>query len=146
MNAITIMENQLIQKIKDNWFIHLSIEKDIIEKNFDWVDLIIEDKVLKGTGTLFVNGIDYSIEINYSPFFKFRMDRIYVRKPKLKFNNYIHVYPDLSLCLYHPRIDKPLNSIVPLHKMIPWISEWCHFYQEWKKYRVWLGREIMHRF
>ena len=51
---------------------------------------------------------------------------------------------DLSLCLYHPIIDKPTFRIIPLFQMIPWISEWIVFYEQWKKYGVWLGKEIKH--
>ena len=50
----------------------------------------------------------------------------------------------MSLCLYHPIIDKPYLQCIPLYKMIPWITEWIIFYIQWKKYGVWLGREIKH--
>jgi hypothetical protein len=30
--------------------------------------------------------------------------------------------------------------------MIPWITEWIVFYEQWKKYGVWFGAEIKHTF
>lgn len=54
------------------------------------------------------------------------------------------MYGDLSLCLYHPIIDKKPSETIALFTMIPWISEWCIHYEEWKKYKVWLGKEISH--
>lgn len=33
---------------------------------------------------------------------------------------------------------------IPLFRMIPWITEWIIFYEQWKKYGIWLGKEIKH--
>jgi len=38
----------------------------------------------------------------------------------------------------------PAFRTIALFNMIPWISEWIVFYEQWKKYGVWLGREIKH--
>lgn len=145
MSLITALEGRMLSNIRKNWLIHLTVEKEIIEKRFDWLDLSIKGKVLTGKGCITINGNDYCIEVKYCPFLNLRMDYIRITNQKILYNDDIHLYEDLSLCLYHPRIDKPTFGIVPLHKMIPWISEWCHFYEEWKKYNVWLGREIKHR-
>lgn len=145
MNVITIMEERRLQEYKDNWLINLIVEKQIIQERFNWLNLSIQGKVLSGKGCITANGKKYCVEINYSPFFRFKMDDIHITNHKIEYHDDIHVYGDLSLCLYHPRIDKPVFGVVPLHKMIPWITEWCHFYEEWKKYGVWLGKEIKHR-
>ena len=143
-NLITILEERSILDIKKNWLAHLIIQEEIIRRNFDWIVLVIDGYKLSGKGQLFVNEKKYVIEIKYSPFYPFRMDRIRVMNQKIKFHNSIHVYPDCSLCLYHPYIDKPYNKEISLFNMIPWIVEWCHFYEEWKKYGVWLAKEIKH--
>ena len=144
MNVITTLEESVLKQYRNNWLVHLLVEKHLIQQQFDWLSLVVKGKMLVGSGVLHVDESEYEIQIQYSPFFKFKMDSIQVTNHKIKYNDDIHVYGDLSLCLYHPVVDKPALGIVPLHKMIPWISEWCHFYGEWKKYGVWLGREIKH--
>lgn len=138
------MEGTKLSFIRNNPLIHLQVEADIIRKNYDWLKIKIADKMIFGKGSLMVDGVLFEIEIKYSPFFGARMDRITIVNHKISFNHEIHVYEDLTLCLYHPVIDKPFFGVVPLHKMIPWISEWCHFYGLWKKYGVWLAPEVKH--
>jgi len=144
MSLIEIMENKLAEDYKRNSSYLLYMEKQLVEHFFSWLNLIqIKDAII-GEGVIYVGGEDFKIRLMYSPFFPFRFDRIYIENRNIKYNSAIHVYKDLSLCLYHPRLDKPLLKIVPLVKMIPWITEWCVHYSEWKKYKVWLGREIKH--
>lgn len=147
MNIITILEANIIAEHKKHWFIFLSIQKYIIEKHFSWLNLKIveKNKTLYGNGLLNINGKDYHIELYYSPFYEFRYDRIYIKDKSIAYNDQIHLYRDMSLCLYHPIIDKSKLQIVPLCRMIPWITEWIVFYNQWKKYGIWLGKEIKHR-
>lgn len=146
MNLITALEPNRISEIKENWYVFLNIEKSLVEKYFKWLDLKIltNSKTLLGKGTLNFEKVIYEIEIYYSPFFNFRYDRVYIKNKSIKYNDDIHLYGDLSLCLYHPVIDKPLLRGIPLYKMIPWITEWIVLYEEYKKYGVWLGKEIKH--
>lgn len=146
MNLITILEGKKMVEHKNNWFIFLTIQKYLVEQNFSWINLKIIDKTLYGSGTLEVNGANYHIEIYYSPFNEFRYDRIYIKDKTIRYNDNIHLYRDLSLCLYHPVIDKPKLQMIPLYKMIPWITEWIVFYNQWKIYGVWLGKEIKHKY
>ena len=146
MNVITILEGKLFQDARKFYFIHLEVEAAIIRANYDWLKVVVKEKVLHGKGVIDVNGVQYHIELKYSPFYRGRMDRIFITNHKIKYHDDIHLYNSNppTLCLYHPIIDKPLFKLVPLHKMIPWITEWCHFYGEWKKYGVWLAPEIKH--
>lgn len=127
-----------------NYQVFLTIEKYFVEQNFNWLKLELKDKILFGNGSVNIGNKNYCIEILYSPFYPNRFDRIFIRENRLEFNDKIHLYRDMSLCLYHPIIDKPLLGFIPLYKMIPWISEWIIHYNEWKKYGVWLGKEIKH--
>lgn len=147
MNLITAMAGEIKRNHKQDWFIFLSIQKCLVEKHFDWLSLYIdtENKTLLGQGDLNCNGKKNKILLQYSPFNKYRYDRIYISDKSIMFNDDIHLYGDLSLCLYHPLIDQPLLQIIPLFKMIPWIGEWLIFYEQWKKYGVWFGNEIRHR-
>lgn len=122
----------------------LFVQKVLVEVQFPWLKVSVRNKVLLGEGKLDIFGIKYHIELTFSPFYPFRFDRIYLKNAGIIFNPAIHVYRDLSLCLYHPLIDMPLCKTVPLVDMVSWIPEWCIHYQEWKKYGVWLGKEIKH--
>lgn len=146
MNLITALEASRISEIKKNWCVFLNIEKSLVEKHFEWLDLKIhhQSKVLFGKGTLNFKNKKYDIELYYSPFLSYRYDRIYIKDKSIKYNDDIHLYKDLSLCLYHPIIDKPILRGIPLYKMIPWITEWIVLYEKYKQYGVWLGKEIKH--
>lgn len=144
MNLITTMENRILNEYRNNCYLNLLIEKDLVEKHFDWLKLKIKSNEINGDGSINVGLNKYNIEVRFSPFFNQRFDRIFIRDKSIKYNDMIHLYKDMSLCLYHPRLDKPIFSTIPLYKIIPWISEWCVFYEEWKKYGIWLGKEIKH--
>jgi hypothetical protein len=147
MNLIITTENKRVENYKKNYKILFEIEKYFIEKNFDWIKIEINGKLLMGKGNLKTGKKTFPVEIHYSPFFfdSFgRFDLIRIKDVTLKYNKDIHVYRNLSLCLYHPIIDKEPSETIPLVRMIPWITEWCVHYEEWKKYKVWLGREIKH--
>jgi hypothetical protein len=146
MNLIAILEENVKCKQKKQWYIFLLVEKFLVEKHFEWIDLKInaEKKSLIGKGILNVEGKNYDISLAYSPFNQHRYDRIYINDSTIEFNNSIHLYADKSLCLYHPLFDKPMFNTIPLFKMIPWITEWIIFYELWKKYGVWLNDEIKH--
>jgi len=146
MNHTTVLEDNFENDIKSNWHFFLSCQKQLVEQNFDWLKIMLDAKnqQLIGTGELNVGGKKFSLILSYSPFNTFRYDRIYITNQNLKYHRAIHVYSNNSLCLYHPKIDQPLLQITPLVKMIPWITEWVVFYEHWKKYGVWLGKEIKH--
>lgn len=142
MTHTIILEELLNKQYQRNVRINLRIEKMLVEKYFTWIKLEHQSNLLEGSGTLILNGIAYKIKLKYSPFFSGHLDRIYVEG--VQYHPKIHLYGDKSLCLYHPKIDKSPFSIIPLVKIIPWISEWCINYENWKKYGVWLGDEIQH--
>lgn len=146
MNLITALEASRISEIKKNWCVFLNIEKALVEKHFEWLDLKIhhQNKAIFGKGTLNFKNKRYDIELYYSPILSYRYDRIYIKDKSIKYNDDIHLYKDLSLCLYHPIIDKPMLRGIPLYKMIPWITEWIVLYEKYKQYGVWLGKEIKH--
>lgn len=129
-----------------HWFLFLSIQKYLVEKNFGWLRLYIDSdtKALIGKGKLRINRKEYEILLSYSPFHKYRYDRIFINDNCIEYREDNHLYIDNSLCLYHPLIDKPLFQIMPLYRMVPWISEWIVWYEHWKIYGVWLGEEIRH--
>ncbi len=146
MKLIIAMEEIIRKGHQKNWDVFLSVQKSLVEKYFDWIGLTIcaKDKALLGKGILRLNGKSYTILISYSPFHYHRYDRIFIFDRSIKYHRDIHLYSDLSLCLYHPVIDQASFQKIPLLKMIPWVTEWIVFYEQWKKYGVWLGKEIKH--
>jgi hypothetical protein len=146
MNLIITLENSIRKYHQDNWEMFLSVQKTLVEQHFDWIKLYIDkkDKRLIGKGNLQIGKKNQPVILSYSPFNGLRYDRIFIIDNQLKYHRDIHLYSDLSLCLYHPLIDQGLLRKIPLAKMVPWIGEWIIFYQQWKKYGVWLGKEIKH--
>lgn len=146
MNHITTLEEIVRKNHQANWELFLSLQKDLVEQNFDWIKLKVDkkNKQLLGKGDLNLGNMNFSVILSYSPFNPSRYDRIYLIDNKLEYHRDIHVYGDLSLCLYHPLIDQGPFQKISLVKIIPWISEWIVFYLQWKKYGVWFGKEIKH--
>lgn len=146
MNIIETLEGNNIYNHRKKWYSFLFIEKILVEKYFDWVSLNINKKTkcLEGKGILNISNKSYKISLQYSPYFGIRYDKIFIDSPNIQYNNSIHLYKDKSLCLYHPIMDNTELGFVPLYKIIPWIIEWVIFYEQWKKYGVWLGKEIKH--
>lgn len=147
MDLITILEANIKRENQKNWLPFLIVQKALVEKYFDWLDLSIDiqNKSLKGKGIINIGDKSYLIKLAFSPFFHLRYDKIFIEDKSIKYNDNIHLYAnDLSLCLYHPIVDQPILNKIPLFKMVPWISEWIVFYEQWKKYGVWLGKEIKH--
>lgn len=146
MGIITTMVENTKEHHQKDWYTFLFIQKLFVEKHFTWLKLALDkkNKQLIGKGTLQIGSKSYKILLSYSPFQKFRYDRIYVCDDTIKYHDDIHLYYDNSLCLYHPVIDKLPGKNISLCEMIPWISEWLVHYNQWKKYKVWLGKEIKH--
>ncbi|OPC06980.1 hypothetical protein BAS09_18255 [Elizabethkingia ursingii] len=147
MDPITILAENIRKENQKNWFSFLIVQKALVEKYFDWINLHInkDSKSLEGHGILKIGEKFYSIRLTYSPFYLFRYDRIYIDDKSIKYNDDIHLYKDLSLCLYHPVVDQSFRVKMPLYEIIPWISEWIIHYVQWQKYGVWLGKEIKHQ-
>lgn len=147
MSHITTLEINKVRALEKDYYTYLSLEKALVESYFPWLELVITGNVLKGEGNLEIGVRRYPVSVLYSPFFYDRIGRfdiIKIEDKSIRYNKNILLYRDMSLCLYHPIIDKPPFEIIPLVKMIPWITEWCVHFDDWKKYGVWLGKEILH--
>ncbi len=144
MNLIEILEDKIQHQNRLQWLLYLTKEKFFAEKYFRWLKFEIDHSagILIGQGNLFSNHKSYEITIRYSPFYRYRYDKIFIKG--ISYHRDIHMYPDASLCLYHPFFDKPAFKHVELFRIIPWISEWIVFYEQWRRYGVWLGKEIKH--
>lgn len=136
------METEVTAACRRDHAPFLFAQMALVRRHFQWLDVQLTGKVLKGSGTLEVGGKRYQVTLSYSPFYPYRFDRISITG--ISYHPKIHLYADLNLCLYHPVQDMPPFQTIPLVEMVPWITEWCIHYQEWQKYGVWLGKEIAH--
>lgn len=75
MNHITVLEENIKRENQRRWYLFLSLEKFLIEKNFDWLKIFINEKnkSLIGKGELKIGGKSYNILISYSPFINIDM-------------------------------------------------------------------------
>lgn len=128
------------------WITFLETHHFLVKKKFEWINWLVNKRYrrLEGKGNLVIDGQTYKIKILYSPYFSGSYDRIYITSPLIKYHDEIHVYRDLSLCLYHPVIDIPSSQIMPLYRILPWISEWIINYRKWQRYGIWFSDEIAH--
>lgn len=56
-----------------------------------------------------------------------------------------HLYPDGSLCLYHPSQYRWKCSELLVHSIIPLTCLWLHCYDIWVATGVWFGDEYPHQ-
>ena len=147
MNAIETLDILNNRNHKRDIHLFLHVEKYMVEQNFDWLSLKIKGKCLYGEAYLSPTGSkgNYLIQVYFSPFLWSQQDRryerIFIKKPNIKFNSKIHMYSDKALCLYYPN---DYVSHIPLFKCLVWTSEWLLKYEYFKKKGVWIGEEVKH--
>lgn len=81
----------------------------------------------------------YTVAIVYM---KFR-PRVYIISPEI--DEYApHLYPDNSLCLYHPSDQSYHENLFIADTIIPWTAEWLYYYEKWLEDEVWWAPEAPH--
>ena len=85
--AVNTIEKIINENYKSNYRLNLILEKHLVELNFDWLKLRISNKAIIGSGRFYLEKKYYDIEINYSPFFLYRNDRVYLRSEKFSFDD-----------------------------------------------------------
>lgn len=101
-----------------------------------------EGEKLIFTGTLLVrkNLPHYKIKVVY------RGDgrpKVFVLSPTLD-SRAPHLWPDGSLCLYHPNIFKWNARRLIAKEIMLWTAVWIYFYEYWKQSGRWIGPEAPH--
>lgn len=84
----------------------------------------------------------YSAKIIYTP----NKDPIsYILSPEIKPSPKIHMYPNLSLCLYDPCEIQYRHKFSVAREIIPWTIKWIHYYEVWMiNGNDWIGPETPH--
>ncbi|WP_417364053.1 nucleotidyltransferase [Galbibacter sp.] len=127
-------------------YIAAYIQKELVDKNFPWLQTIVKDGKLLGKGKIKPKGCkkEYEILIGYNINDIYRKERIFIlNDSQIQFGKTPHLYPGNSLCLYYPK-DLPRDMDLNFVDVIPWISEWLVMYELWKKYGIWLADEVKH--
>jgi len=69
--------------------------------------------------------------------------RVKITSPRLQKNsngdNIPHMYAQRRLCLYQPKYKEFTNSDFLSETIIPWISLWLYYYEQWHITGDWLG-------
>ena len=50
-----------------------------------------------------------------------------------------HVYQDLTLCLYYPKLGEWGPHLLLIKTIVPWAMEWLYYYEAWHATGEWLG-------
>lgn len=118
------------------------IEKDLIEKNFQFIKVSYDDVCLICEGSFKPTANRYEYIIGYDGVHN---PKVFVKKPCIPYNDKIHMYPDGSLCLHYPKDE----SWTPAHRLyntiIPWVHEWFVFYELYKITGKWEHDFVPHR-
>lgn len=90
------------------------------------------------------NSSIYTIRIDYRYKNKrqVKIPEVFIICPEIE--NRIHIYPDGSLCLYHPKNFKWNHKCSIAKTIIPWTCTWLYYYEKYLKIGVWLGDEELH--
>ncbi len=122
----------LVKNRTYNKFALLCYQKNLIEKNYDFLSCRIENrgigKVLICTGWIRPEDCkeDYKIMIEYVSGHEPRTTILY---PIIDGSVKIHMYKDHSLCLHYPKDMKWSEQIKIFQYTIPWVCEWIIFYE-----------------
>lgn len=123
----------------------LQLEKNLLEKNFDFVKVRIVGNTLLCYGSC--RPTENSVEYKYVVKFTInKHPRVLVREPKIVYNDDIHMYSeDNSLCLYY-REDFSFTEDSHLYNTIlPWVHEWFVFYELYLIKGKWLHPYVEHK-
>lgn len=120
-----------------------SIEKTLIERNFQFINCTYTDKQLVCYGECQPTNVKYKYKIVYDGFHN---PAVTVTAPIIVYDDDIHMYCDGNrLCLHYPD-DKSWTSSHRLYNtIIPWIHEWFPLYELYQITGKWEHDFVPHR-
>lgn len=94
------------------------------------------------TGILFIhpNLPRYKVRVVYRENLR---PKVFVLSPSLD-SRTPHLWPDGSLCLYHPDMFKWNARRLIAKEIMGWTISWIYFYEYWKQSGRWIGPEAPH--
>lgn len=112
----------------NNTFQSLVLEKRLIDNYFPFINTKIVGDSLLCYG--YCQPSEYSIIYEYRIEYKAgEYPNVYPTYPKIEYHDDIHLYNDLSLCLYYPKDFSFTKESHLYNTIIPWIQEWYVFYE-----------------
>lgn len=70
--------------------------------------------------------------------------KVFIKYPKIEYNQETHMYSDGSLCLYYPPDFDWSETTSVATTIIPWIIEWIIYYEIYKISGIWEGPAAPH--
>jgi len=123
----------------------LNVEKHLLEKAYDFLNVDIRGNTLLATGKCQPSeySIVYEYKLRYTPGLR---PQVYTIQPQIQYNNDIHMYSkDGSLCLFYPK-DRSFTHLSNLfNTIIPWTHEWFLYYELYQIKGKWLHPYVDHR-
>jgi len=127
-----------------NPYVVSMLEKRLIEKNYDCFTCRVDrGGYLKAKGKITPTeySATYDFIINYMPY---SPPKVYIIKPKIEFDNDIHMYKNGNLCLYYPGDMRWNSSLHIYNTIVPWTAEWLIFYELYKISGEWEHPYVPH--
>lgn len=131
-------------KKKNNVWI-LGLEKHLLNKHYEFLDVKVNENSLTCTGSCkpSEHSILYTYQIKYTPD---KVPNVYVINPQITYHDDIHMYPfDNSLCLYYPKDFSWSKTSHLYNTIVPWTHEWFIFYELYQIYGKWFYPFVPHK-
>lgn len=121
----------------------LILEKKLLERHYSFVSVKVVDQTLICRGAY--KPTEYSENYEYKIKFKIgERPKVHVITPTIEYNDDIHVYKDLSLCLFYPNDFSFTYKSHLYNTIIPWTHEWFVFYELYLITGKWQHPHVKH--
>jgi len=136
--------NKFIPEKGRNTFQSLVLEKRLIDDYFPFINTKIIGNTLFGYG--------YCQPSEFSTTYQYRIEymageypHVNPISPKIDYNDDIHLYSDLSLCLHYPKDFSFSEDSHLYNTIIPWTQEWFVFYEIYQITGKWEHPYVPHK-
>ena len=120
--------------------VSLVVQKQLIQVSFPHFQFFKKGNYWLGKLKPTTQSPEYLIKVSYQ---EYTAPKVEVILPKLHPNTK-HIYPDGSLCLYHPQ-DHPWRGVnILASTLVVWTAEWLYCYEVWRATGEWIGEEAPH--
>ncbi len=138
------MGSRYIPAKGNSFFRELLIEKQLIERNYDFCHVKILSGKLECRGYCTPAGAiqTYLYLITYVPG---KTPKVIVKEPQIAYDKNIHMYKDdSSLCLYYPNDKSWTKGSRLFDTIIPWTHEWFLYFELYQITGIWHHPHVKH--
>lgn len=120
--------------------VSLVVQKQLMQASFPSFQFFKKENYWLGKLKPTTQSPEYLIKVSYQ---EYTAPKVEVILPKLH-PNAKHIYPNGSLCLYHPQ-DHPWRGVnILASTLVVWTAEWLYCYEVWRATGEWIGEEAPH--